>query len=90
MSGKAYPPSRFLVRQGSKGWMVYDRHRKGPAMVGTQPTVDLTRERANNIKHMLTQREYNRVLEANSEPSLKNEGPPRKKGVRQTTPRPPR
>ena len=81
MSGKAYPPSRFLVRQGSKGWMVYDRHRKGPAMVGAEPAVDLTRVRANNIKHMLTQREYIPVREANSEPSSKNDGPPREKGV---------
>ena len=89
MSGKAYPPSRFLVRQGSKGWMVYDRHRKGPAMVGTDPAVDLTRERANNIKHMLTQREYNPVRD-DSEPSLKNEVPSREKGVRQTARRPPR
>lgn len=55
MSGEANPSSRFLVRRGCKGWMVYDRQRKGPAMVGTNPAVDLTEERANNIKHMLSQ-----------------------------------
>lgn len=48
------PPSRFLVRQGSKGWMVYDRQRKGPAMVGTNPAVDLTKEHADHINQTLT------------------------------------
>lgn len=43
------PPSRFLVRQGSKGWMVYDRERKGPSMVGTNPAVNLTKEQAETI-----------------------------------------
>ena len=47
---KASAPYRFLVRQGSKGWMVYDRQRKGPALVGTDPAVDLTEEEANRIK----------------------------------------
>ena len=47
---KASPPTRFLVRQGTKGWMVYDRQRKGPALVGTDPAVDLTEEQANRIK----------------------------------------
>jgi hypothetical protein len=39
---------------GCKGWMVYDRQRKGPAMVGTSLVVNLTRERANHIAHGLT------------------------------------
>lgn len=42
--------SRFLVRQGGKGWMVYDRQRKGPAMIGTSPAVNLTQEQACHIK----------------------------------------
>jgi len=50
---KASPPSRFLVRQGSKGWMVYDRQRRGPAMIGTSLAVDLTNEQANRIERML-------------------------------------
>jgi hypothetical protein len=54
MSDKASPPPRFLVRQGSKGWMVYDRLRKGPAMVGTNPAVNLTREQAKQIERKLT------------------------------------
>ncbi len=54
MSYKASPPSRFLVRQGSEGWMVYDRQRKGPAMVGTNPAVNLTKEQAHRIERMLT------------------------------------
>jgi hypothetical protein len=39
---------------GSKGWMVYDRQRKAPAMVGTTPAVNLTKEQANKIEHKLT------------------------------------
>ena len=41
MSDEVPPPSRFLVRKGCKGWMVYDRQRKGPAMAGTDPAVNL-------------------------------------------------
>jgi hypothetical protein len=33
--------------------MVYDRERKGPAMVGTNPAVNLTKERAVEIERML-------------------------------------
>jgi hypothetical protein len=51
---KASLPSRFLVRQGAKGWMVYDRQRRGPAMIGTSLVVNLTKEQANSIKQMLT------------------------------------
>jgi hypothetical protein len=50
---KASPPSRFLVRQGTKGWMIYDRQRKGPAIVGINLAVDLTKEEANRIERML-------------------------------------
>lgn len=48
MSDEVSPPSRFLVRKGGKGWMVYDRQRKGPAMVGTDPAAN-TKEQANQI-----------------------------------------
>jgi hypothetical protein len=50
---KASPPSRFLVRHGSKGWMVYDRQRRGPAMVGTSLAVNLTKGQAEYIERML-------------------------------------
>jgi hypothetical protein len=50
---KASPPSRFLVRQGTEGWMIYDRQRKGPAIVGINLAVDLTKEEANRIERML-------------------------------------
>ena len=50
---KASPPSRFLVRQGGKGWMVYDRQRRGPAMVGTSLTVNLTKQQADHIERTL-------------------------------------
>ena len=33
--------------------MVYDRQRRGPALVGTNPAVNLTRERANHIAQSL-------------------------------------
>ena len=58
MNENAFPsPRRFLVRQGSKGWMVYDRERKGPAMLGTNPAVNLTKERAVQIEWTLTAKE---------------------------------
>ncbi|MGY4623246.1 hypothetical protein ACVWY3_001002 [Bradyrhizobium sp. USDA 4486] len=38
--------SRFVVRMGGKGWMVYDRERKGPALIGTQWAANLTKEQA--------------------------------------------
>jgi hypothetical protein len=49
MSDKAAPAPRFLVRQGFKGWMVYDRQRKGPVLIGTNPAVNLTKEKAELI-----------------------------------------
>jgi hypothetical protein len=54
MPDKPPAPSRFLVRQGSKGWMVYDRQRKAPAMVGTRPVVNLTKQQAEEIERQLT------------------------------------
>jgi len=53
MSGGASRPARFLVRQGSNGWIVYDRQRKGPALVGTNLAVNLTKEQANHIERTL-------------------------------------
>jgi hypothetical protein len=54
MSNEAPSAPRFLVRQGCKGWMVYDRERKGPALVGTNPAANLTKEEAERIQRMLT------------------------------------
>ena len=45
--------SRFLVRQGRNGWMVYDRQRKGPAMLGISLATNLMKEQADNIKLLL-------------------------------------
>jgi len=53
MTDKELPPSRFLVRQGCKGWMIYDRERKGPALVGTNPQAGLTRKEAERIQRSL-------------------------------------
>jgi hypothetical protein len=54
MTDKEPAPLSYLVGEGCKGWMVYDRERKGPALVGTNPAVNLTRERANHIAQSLT------------------------------------
>ena len=54
MSNEAYSAPRFLVRQGCKGWMVYDRERKGPALVGINPAANLTKEEAEHIQQTLT------------------------------------
>jgi hypothetical protein len=54
MTHEVLSAPRFLVRQGCKGWMVYDRERKGPALVGTNPAANLTREEAEHIQRMLT------------------------------------
>jgi hypothetical protein len=62
MSNEAPSAPRFLVRQGCKDWMVYDRERKGPALVGTNPAANLTKEEAEHIRRALTanwQREQN-------------------------------
>jgi hypothetical protein len=50
---KSISASRFLVREGSKGWFVYDRERKGAALVGTNPAVNLTKEKAERILRSL-------------------------------------
>ena len=42
------------MRQGWKGWMVYDRERKGPAMTGTDPAVNLTKFEAVRIQRSLS------------------------------------
>lgn len=42
---------RFIVRQGIKGWMVYDRERKGPALLTNGDWAEkLSREEAERIK----------------------------------------
>jgi hypothetical protein len=47
-------PPRFLVRQGTEGLMVLDRVTRGPAKLNGQPTIGLTKERADQIKTYLT------------------------------------
>lgn len=44
---------RFVTRQGNKGWMVYDRQQKGPALVGTDLAVHLTKEQASHLQEAL-------------------------------------
>jgi hypothetical protein len=48
------PVSRFLVRQSSNGWFVYDRERKGPANLRTHLAERLTKEQADEIQRRLT------------------------------------
>ncbi|QOZ46230.1 hypothetical protein XH89_24190 [Bradyrhizobium sp. CCBAU 53340] len=45
--------SKYFIRMGGKGWMVYDRERRGPAIVGMDLAVNLTKERAEQIRHLL-------------------------------------
>ncbi|MGY4622946.1 hypothetical protein [Bradyrhizobium sp. USDA 4486] len=56
--------SRFVVRMGGTGWMVYDRERKGPALIGTDWAANLTKEQA--------ERAYRTLSRSVGEP----EGPP--------------
>jgi hypothetical protein len=46
MSERAAKPGRFLVRMGGDGWMVYDRDRQGPALIGSKWATNLTKEQA--------------------------------------------
>jgi hypothetical protein len=54
MSDKLSPP-RFMVRKGTRGFMVWDRDRKGPATFNGYPATDLTEEQANEIKTQLSE-----------------------------------
>src|SRR5258705_5968873 len=46
--------TRYLVRQGIKGWMVWDRQLRGPARIERRLTRGLTEEQAQQIKDELT------------------------------------
>lgn len=45
--------NRFFIRMGGKGWMVYDRERKGTAAIGTDLAENLTKEHAERLQRML-------------------------------------
>jgi hypothetical protein len=46
--------TRYLVRKGSTGWMVWDRHAREPARLKEgRPAVELTEEQAREIKDKL-------------------------------------
>ncbi|QOZ36560.1 hypothetical protein XH92_37340 [Bradyrhizobium sp. CCBAU 53421] len=50
------PPqqSRFVVRMGTTGWMVYDRERKGPALLKDHSLAEkLSKEQAERIRQVL-------------------------------------
>ncbi|MGO4513445.1 MULTISPECIES: hypothetical protein [Bradyrhizobium] len=53
MNERASSQSRFLIRRGGNGWMVYDRERKGPALIGTDLAANLTMTEAERVKQML-------------------------------------
>ena len=38
---------------GGKGWMVYDRERKGPAAIGIDLAENLTKEHAERLQRVL-------------------------------------
>ena len=54
MNEKGSSLSRFVVRQGGEGWMVYDRQRRGPAIFGSCLAANLPKEQADQIKRLLT------------------------------------
>lgn len=54
MTDRTLSQNRFFIRMGGKGWMVYDRERKGPAAIGTDLAENLTREHAEQLQLMLT------------------------------------
>jgi hypothetical protein len=45
---------RFVVRRGRRDWMVWDRHTKGPAKYQGHLVVNLSEDRAREIKDVLT------------------------------------
>ena len=46
VSKRAAKTGRFLIRMGGIGWMVYDRDRRGPALMGADVAANLTKEQA--------------------------------------------
>jgi hypothetical protein len=54
MTSESYVP-RYLVRRAARrGWMVWDRHTKGPAMFQGHLVVGLPEDHARDIKDQLT------------------------------------
>lgn len=53
VSESARPANRFLIRMGGVGWMVYDRERRGPALIGSDLAASLTREQAERAYDIL-------------------------------------
>ena len=52
--GKMTELTRYLVRKGSTGWMVWDRHARGPARLEEgRPAVGRTEEQAREINDEL-------------------------------------
>jgi hypothetical protein len=49
------PCRRFMIRQGQRGLMVWDREAKGPAKIDGRQAVGLTEQQAADIKTELTQ-----------------------------------
>ena len=54
VSERGVRASRFVVRMGGIGWMVYDRERCGPALIGTDWAANLTKEQAERTYHALS------------------------------------
>lgn len=53
MTDEVPSQSRFFIRMGGKGWMIYDRERRGPALIGTDMAANLTKERAEQLLLLL-------------------------------------
>jgi hypothetical protein len=47
------PRARFMVRRGTRGYMIWDREQRGPAKIGGQLQVGLGKEQAETIRNSL-------------------------------------
>jgi hypothetical protein len=52
--GNEPSPLRFIVRQGARDFMVWDRERKGPALFDGHQATGLSAWQAKQIKDQLT------------------------------------
>ncbi|MGY4622639.1 hypothetical protein [Bradyrhizobium sp. USDA 4486] len=64
MTDEVSSKGRFFIRMGGKGWMVYDRERKGPALIGTAWAANLTKEHAEEVLRLLTSSPLDKPLSA--------------------------
>lgn len=55
---------RYFIRMGRTGWMIYDRERRGPALLGTGWAASLTKDQAERLHQILISPGPSRPLRA--------------------------